>query len=168
MVAGFFSFACKLYIYLSIYSCIARHPPVVAVSLEGTLRTGAVIAASQTICTILITRLQKTDVNVLLLSAIPSATRPVGIIHQIVCFSHNLVMQPWSQADVFAHRRTQQDRICTERHVRGEEEEFYKLLLQLLSHGIILAVEQQTCCGIAPTCRESIQHLYGALADTTK
>ena len=33
-----------------------------------------------------------------------------------------------------------------------EEEGFCTLLLQLLSYGIMLAVEQQTCCGIAPTC----------------
>ncbi len=41
------------------------------------------------------------------------------------------------------------------------------LLLQLLSCGTILAVERQTWCGTAPTCRESITHLYGALGDTT-
>ncbi|KAL3162995.1 hypothetical protein ABBQ32_009427 [Trebouxia sp. C0010 RCD-2024] len=51
-----------------------------------------------------------------------------------------------------------------------EEEEFYKLLLQLSSYGTILAVERQTRCGTAPTCRESItqrdetakSHLFGS------
>ena len=31
----------------------------------------------------------------------------------------------------------------------------------------ILAVERQTWCGTAPTCRQLITHLYGALGDTT-
>ncbi len=51
--------------------------------------------------------------------------------------------------------------------VEEEEAIFYKLLLQLLSYGTMLAVERQTWCGTAPTCREPITHLYGALADTT-
>ncbi len=48
----------------------------------------------------------------------------------------------------------------------AEEEGFYTLVLLLLSYGTILAVERQTWCGTAPTCRESITHLYGALGDT--
>ena len=32
---------------------------------------------------------------------------------------------------------------------------------------ILLAVERQTWCGTAPTCRETITHLCGALGDTT-
>ena len=43
------------------------------------------------------------------------------------------------------------------------EEEFYTLLLQLLSYGTILAVERQTWCGTARTCPETRTHLYGAL-----
>ena len=41
----------------------------------------------------------------------------------------------------------------TEGHVAvaEEEEEFYRLLLQLLSYRTILAVERQTWCGRAPT-----------------
>ena len=51
----------------------------------------------------------------------------------------------------------------------GEEEEFYRLLLLLLSYGTILAIERQTWIWTAPTfsiCQESITHLYGALGDT--
>ena len=47
------------------------------------------------------------------------------------------------------------------------EMKFYKLLLQLLSYGTILAVQRQTCCEAAPTCQFSIMRLYGALGDTT-
>ena len=43
----------------------------------------------------------------------------------------------------------------------------YKLLLLLLSYGTMLAVERQTWCGTAPTRRETMTHLYGALGDTT-
>ena len=43
---------------------------------------------------------------------------------------------------------------------------FYKLLLQLLSYGTILAVKRQTWCGTALTCWD-MKHLCGALGDTT-
>ena len=36
----------------------------------------------------------------------------------------------------------------------------------MLSYGTTLAVERQIWCGTAPTCRELITHLYGALGDT--
>ena len=51
--------------------------------------------------------------------------------------------------------------------LRRGEERFYRLVLQLLSYGTKLAVERQTWYGTAPTCRESMTHLYGALGDTT-
>ena len=54
----------------------------------------------------------------------------------------------------------------TPRWVCLHEEEFYRLLLQLLSYGTTLAVERQTWYGTL-TCRESITRLCDALRDTT-
>ena len=78
-------------------------------------------------------------------------------------------------------RRNVRVKLSTRRHIRlflvcfvrvtdiseEEEEEFYTLLLQLLSYRTILAVERQTWCGTAPTYRETMMQLHGAYGDTT-
>ena len=56
-----------------------------------------------------------------------------------------------SQANAFTAARPLLNSVNADEE---EEEGFYTLLLQLLSYRTILAVERQTCCGTAPTCRE--------------